>query len=551
MAKVSKIQKISALIMIQVFLGACITPNINGIQITPITNNDEFFGYGIASKVVYAKLQEFHKTDFTIKEIIEIKNDNKNTLCYVFNLDPQGYLVVSGSYDLPPIIAYSFLNNFYTNSEINPLYDLLCADITYRLENIQQIPENIIQKRHFLWDSYDKQTIVPCRNFEQWPPEGSTSTGGWVLTTWNQNAPYNNFCPLDLANGEKRSVAGCPAVAMAQILNYHSTTNNVMFNDTDDYYHNYGGNRYWIDNDYVEYDFPSFPQLNSYLQTIQSNYQYNLSLNTDDIASLIFACGIASTQVYGAAGSGTFGVDQAYEAYQRFNCTTMSLLDDNDPDVYDRLSSNMINALPAHLAVVNEDWTSGHNVVVDGYNTDDFYHLNFGWGGAYDGWYLLPDEFPYGLTVLEGVIVDIMAPQNISHVQCNGTIHLTNITPSATLTESFTVENAGSPGSLLHWEITEYPEWGTWTFTPSSGIHLTPEQGQVTVNISIIAPEKKNREYNGYIKITNLDNTTDCDIIQVTLATSYKPHSILYNILQNLRERFIYPSLLLHLLLNY
>ena len=35
------------------------------------------------------------------------------------------------------------------------------------------------------------------------------------------------------------------------------------------------------------------------------------------------------------------------------------------------------------------------------------FHLNFGWGGPYNGWYLLPDEIPYGLTVIEGAIVDI------------------------------------------------------------------------------------------------------------------------------------------------
>ena len=67
----------------------------------------------------------------------------------------------------------------------------------------------------------------------------------------------------------------------------------------------------------------------------------------------------------------------------------------------------MMDARPAHLAIVDPGWTMGHNVVVDGYNTDNYYHLNFGWGGSYNGWYLLPDEIPYGLTVIEGLIVDI------------------------------------------------------------------------------------------------------------------------------------------------
>ncbi len=282
---------------------------------------------------------------------------------------------------------------------------------------------------------------------------------------------------------------------MAMILDYYKTTNNVVFNDSDDYHHMYGGNNYWIDNDYVSYDFPSFPTLNEYLTTLNSHYENQTPTTDTDLAALIFACGVAAKQIYGSDGSGTLNVNQALAAYKRFNFTTCTLLHNTDANVYGRLAKNMIDAMPAHLAVVDEGWTSGHNLVVDGYNTDDFYHLNFGWGKSSNGWYLLPNEMPRGLTVLEGVIIDIMYDYVGPQVQCDGSIHLTNITPTATITDSFTVENVGTPGSLLDWEITSYPDWGTWTFTPSSGTSLTPEQGPVTINVSIVAPEKKNREY--------------------------------------------------------
>jgi hypothetical protein len=180
----------------------------------------------------------------------------------------------------------------------------------------------------------------------------------------------------------------------------------VFFNDSDDYYHNYI-NRFWIDDDYEEYDFPSFPELNEYLDTLVNHYENQILLTGDDKATLNFACGVAATQVYTPEASGTFGVNQAYDAYIKFNCTTVELLDDNDVDLYERLSQNIKNAYPVHLAVITPTSPpSGHNLVVDGYNTDDFYHLNFGWGGTYDGWYLLPDELPLSLTVIEGVIVD-------------------------------------------------------------------------------------------------------------------------------------------------
>jgi len=109
-------------------------------------------------------------------------------------------------------------------------------------------------------------------------------------------------------DGDKRSVAGCPAVAMAQILNYHETTNNIVFNDSDDYYHNYG-NRFWIDNDHEEYDFPSFPELNGYLDTLNYHYNNQIQITDEDKAALNFACGIAARQVYSNQISGTYGVD--------------------------------------------------------------------------------------------------------------------------------------------------------------------------------------------------------------------------------------------------
>jgi len=108
----------------------------------------------------------------------------------------------------------------------------------------------------------------------------------------------------------------------------------------------------------------------------------------------------------------------------------------------------MMDARLAHLAIVDASWTTGHNVVVDGYNTDEYYHLNFGWGGAYNGWYLLPDEIPYGLTVIEGLITNIAYPPIHTNINCtlyeNQDLSL-NIYPNPVtdhLTAEFTTEKA-------------------------------------------------------------------------------------------------------------
>jgi len=341
---------------------------------------------------------------FTMGETREIKKVDQ-LLAFVFDLDPPGYIVVGASTDLPPVIAYSFESNFGSMDEDNPLFTLLKKDLAGR--SVYAVtPGNSMSTYYLkLWESILSEDPVAKAYplFEQWPATGD----GWLKTNWTQNAPYNNFCPLDPVSGT-RSYAGCPATAMAQIMNFHETTNNTRFNDTDDYYHNYAGRQYWIDDDHEAIDFPGFPELNIYLDTLDAHYLAATALTPADKAALTFACGTAARQVYTSQGSGTFGVDQAYDAYLRFGCNSVALLDAGDADLYERLKQNIIDTLPAHLAVVDESWSTGHNVVVDGYNTDDYYHLNFGWGGAYNGWYLLPEEIPYELTVIEGVVVDIM-----------------------------------------------------------------------------------------------------------------------------------------------
>jgi hypothetical protein len=523
MVELRQVKKISVLVICGLFLGTGLLPIMNGAQ--TIDNKTHGITMDIATRVATAKLQELNKRDFSITEKTQISNEKGEPLFYVFNLNPPGYLIITGSYDLPPVIAYSFTSNFQANTEDGPLFDLLYADLTLRLQYIQYIPGRTLEERHLQWETYSKGIPLSNGRFEQWPPEGSTPTGGWLLTNWHQSAPYNNFCPLDLANGGARSVAGCPAVTMAQILNYHNTTMNVVFNDSDDYFHNYGGNQFWIDNNYVTYGFKSFPQLNTYLQ---SHYESQTPPTNDDKAAITFACGVAATQVYGASGSGTFGVNQAFEAYQRFNCTTSSLLDEDDPDLYNRLSSNMKDALPAHLAVVNEEWTVGHNLVVDGFNTDNYFHVNFGWGGSYNGWYLIPEELPYELTVIEGVIVDILKNTAVPDLSCEGTLEWNNVTPNETVTSSFTVSNIGEDGSNLDWNITEWPSWGDWTFTPSSGNNQQPDDGPTTVIVNVVVPDQEDHLFTGEVKIENLENSSDYSTISVSLQTGYKIHEKLF-----------------------
>ncbi len=348
-------------------------------------------------------------------------------LAHLITLTPQGYVIVSADDDLPPVIAYSSIDSPGVDDGRNPLLDLVKTDLRNRLAALPALDPELAAQWRLGWRDARRETPEGVRGpaareehnqprFTQWPPAGSTPTGGWLLSNWTQNAPYNALCPLDLAHGGSRSLAGCPAVAMAMILNYHATVQETAFDGGDRYLHNYYGNVYWIPDAADQYDFPDFATLNSHLETLSEHWEIGTPLTNTEKAALVFACGVAAQQVYAASGSGTFGVDQAYDAYQRFAFTGSRLALDSDPNLFSDLATEMQNAHPAHLAVVDAGWTSGHNLVVDGYNTDDYFHLNFGWGGSYNGWYLLPQGLPFSLTVIEGVILDILpAATSVEH----------------------------------------------------------------------------------------------------------------------------------------
>ena len=197
---------------------------------------------------------------------------------------------------------------------------------------------------------------------------------------------------------------------MGQIINYLRTTEGSRFADDDDYAHYYAGRNYVIDDDWASLKFPSFPQLNEMLDSIDATFQRGEELSDELAAALVFACGTALKQVYTSEASGTFYVDQAFEAYQRFGFTDCVLFREPSDEMYATLISNLQAGYPAHLAVENPAGTVGHNVVVDGYReSDGKFHINFGYGGTLDNWYDIPDpNFYYGMTKVEGIILNII-----------------------------------------------------------------------------------------------------------------------------------------------
>lgn len=247
---------------------------------------------------------------------------------------------------------------------------------------------------------------------------------GYLLKSqWDQSYPYNQLCPRDPVYNNAYSYAGCPAIAMGQIINYLGTTQETRFSDADDYFHNYAGRKYNIDNDWEALEFPSFPDLNVLLDSVDAMFERGEELTDYLKAAVVFACGTACRQVYTSEGSGTYNVNQAFVAYQRFGFTECQLFLEPTEEMFEILISNLQDGYPAHLAVENPEGTVGHNVVVDGYReSDGKFHINFGYGGSLDNWYDIPDpNFYYGMTKMEGIIVNIIPqydPMAVHEVVC-------------------------------------------------------------------------------------------------------------------------------------
>lgn len=383
----------------------------------------EAISFETANQVAAQKMQLFNSNyRISSEKSFPITAEHEKNLGYVFVLEPKGYIVVSGDSRLRPIIAHSQTSDFGKPSLAeNVLFQFLYADLNNQINNPEKVSHEVIKKRECSWQNYLNIRLqkAAADSFEQWPPPGTTSTGGWLKTQLDQVDPYNRFCPLDILaleqeQKEVRVVAGCPSIAITQIMNYFQTINGTRFDDQDDYIDNFylsQGLQYRIDDDYEKLDFPSFSELNEQLEKVELRLEHGRMLTAVEKAALVFACGVAAKQIYSANISGTLSVQQACDAFLRFGFETARLFTGSTTDsvLYANLSQNMKDGRPALLAVLTPQRDAGHNLVIDGYNTNDEYHLNFGFQGSYDGWYALPDaSIPgYNFNVIEGIILDI------------------------------------------------------------------------------------------------------------------------------------------------
>ena len=354
---------------------------------------------------------------YEIDTIESLKDPGDSTvLIHVVKIHPKGFLLISPYTNGNPIIGYSFHSNWNGNiSKKHPLYTLLMLNRNKRRDNHSQsypldYPTNSFESKSDLnTDDYDISQVFSF-------PEYYTETGGWVETTWKQSAPCNDFCPMD-TSVDKRSMVGCVALALAQIVNFHKylgllgtypylTEENYRYTDN-------FSQRINIDEDSLLFKFPNFLTLNSYLNKIGMKYMSgNNELTDQEKAALCFACGIVLKMNYSwKNGSGLYD-------YQSIARPIVEKLGYANADFYgyddefkNQLIENILNGLPAIVIIKLPD--TKHAIIADGYSTDGYIHLNFGWGDASPDpirevkWQIFDESLPYNCEDIVSGILNI------------------------------------------------------------------------------------------------------------------------------------------------
>ena len=213
-----------------------------------------------------------------------------------------------------------------------------------------------------------------------------------LTTKWNQGAPFNNNCPIDNST-QQRSVTGCVATAMAQVINYHIQNHNAPTQIVAAIpgYTTYTRGMY-VGGIAAGTILPAA----SYLIDDYAN-----NAGTDDqklaVANLMLYCGVAMNMDYTSTGSGVAGSPaQALKTYFGFDSTTRRAERKNF--TYQHWMNIIYDELAAGRPVYHSGATAtgGHAFVIDGYDGDGLFHVNWGWGGSCDDYFALsvmnPDD---------------------------------------------------------------------------------------------------------------------------------------------------------------
>lgn len=309
---------------------------------------------------------------------------------FIFALDPTGYVITSAHTDIRPILAYSAKNPYVLdNSKANISLNIIKQDLKTRHAALPYMKKSVLERNKQLWADYTSRSM---RIFSIYPM--ALSLGPYLDTQWNQGPPYNIFCPIDPIT-MARCPIGCVVTAMGQIINYWEWPPSVEFDSTDNYVSD-------ITTPTIEIDATT-----ASIDTIDWNENGHHPGDTT-MALFLFACGVSINMQYSDEGSSAWSGDVVDALMEKWDYYTALGIFPSSPSFYSEIALDILEGRVSHLSL--DDGGDGHAIVIDGYRESGEYHVNYGWGGAEDGWYFIPDSLPAGFTTATYGIVGIMPP---------------------------------------------------------------------------------------------------------------------------------------------
>ena len=279
---------------------------------------------------------------------------------YIFNAENKGgFVIVSADDRTEPILGYS-----------------LSGQIDW-----SQAPENF---KYWL-ESYVKQLNALPVDYKNEATHGTRmdmeAIEPLIETTWDQSQPYNLMCPVD--DGQN-CVTGCVAVALAQVMYYYKYPQTSPAIP--------GYNTY-----FSKINVEDLPPTTFKWDLMKPSYDYDeTGESADAVAELLRYSGQINEMDYAISGSSAgiltgnlisaFGYSKNMQEVYRDYYTNSQW----DQMIYNEL----YNRRPVLYSGASA--RSGHQFVCDGYDGAGRFHLNWGWGGYCDGYFILSVANPYG-----------------------------------------------------------------------------------------------------------------------------------------------------------
>lgn len=202
-----------------------------------------------------------------------------------------------------------------------------------------------------------------------------------VKTKWNQSKPYNNLCPIV---GGQRSVTGCVATAMAQLMNVWAWPKQAR------------GGSVTLQGVTVNFNESVYDWDN-----MKNTYSTYTQAQADAVAKLMLDCGFASNMNYSPSGSGAsdFVAAQGMVKYFNYDKHLQYIQRDwfSDSEWADVIYKELQEGRP--VMICGNDGTVGHAFVCSGFQMQrgtELFHINWGWGGYCDGYFIITELDPDG-----------------------------------------------------------------------------------------------------------------------------------------------------------